>query len=130
MNKGRPAKAKPKPTTPKPNKGSHPAPDGLSPRLAKAWARLIDDLGSLGSIMPSDADRLSNAFEHLSNGERIQDAMDDALARGEATNISKLQSALASATRLADGIISSVTRDVRARPAPKESDDWLSRTTT
>lgn len=96
-------------------------PEGLPRSLAAEWLRLLADLQAVGVVSNTDVDRLKTAFACKANADEIQKALDLALRAREATGISKLQSAHASAVKTADSIIAAVERAVKLRPKPKGS---------
>lgn len=103
-------------------------PSPLPVSLVPAWDTVVSDLLAVGIVTKTDILLLSQAFKDLENAELIQLAYDEALrGDGEGTNtsdISKLQSARASAMSSYSKILEGIRRTVKGNPKPRET-DWL-----
>ena len=103
------------------------APSDLPRDLVPTWDTVIADLREIGTVTKTDLSLLGAAFVQLKNAARIQVMYAAAFDDPEATtsDISKLQSALASAhgayAKLRDG----VERAVKLRPRKKKNGDWV-----
>ena len=112
--------------TPKPAEDFR-APADLPAELVPTWDTVISDLRETGTVTRTDLALLGAAFVHLKNSARIQSAYAAAFDDPEATtsDISKLQSALASATGAYAKLVDQVTRAVKLRPTKKHEGDWV-----
>lgn len=107
-------------------------PPGLPAGLAPVWRTVLEDLAAVGTVTKIDLEMLSTVFRHKANAQRLQALLEAALDSEEpsTTDISKLQSALASATGTYLRQLGIVTTAVQRRPKPAVADDWLAATTS
>jgi hypothetical protein len=102
------------------------APTDLPAELVPTWDTVISDLREIGTVTRTDLSLLGAAFVQLKNAAKIQRAFDDVLAEDvpNPSNVSKYQSALASAHGAYAKLRDQVERAVKLRPS-KKSGDWL-----
>jgi hypothetical protein len=107
---------------PPPKAKTTACPPEVPKALAPKWAVIIADLEAVGIVSNTDLARLVRAFAHLAKAQKIEASYNDALAAGDTSAISKLQSAFASADNTFCKIVGDVERGVKLRPKEIKKD--------